>query len=45
VGIYGSFEVGSDQLTLAVEKDFACLDGNDASNEDTFVNPKSVPIC
>jgi hypothetical protein len=45
VGIYGSLAVGSDQLALAVEKDFACLDGNDASNEDTFANPKTVPIC
>jgi hypothetical protein len=45
VGVYGSFDVGCGQLALAVEKDFACLDGNDAGSEDTFANPKSVPIC
>jgi len=27
VGIYGVVDVGCGQLTLAVEKDFACLDG------------------
>jgi hypothetical protein len=45
VGIYGAIDVGSGQLALAVEKDFACLDGKDAGNEDTFTNPKSDPIC
>jgi hypothetical protein len=45
VGVYGSSDVERGKLDLAVEKDFACLDGNDAGNEDTFANPKRVPIC
>ncbi|MDR3734794.1 MAG: hypothetical protein P4L10_04565 [Acidobacteriaceae bacterium] len=38
-GIYG--EAGG-ALTVTVEKDFACLDRNDAENADTFPNPKST---
>ncbi|MGA2218836.1 MAG: hypothetical protein ABSG51_12160 [Terracidiphilus sp.] len=45
VGIYGSVDTGSAQLTLVVEKDFACLDRNDEDNADTFANPKSVGAC
>jgi len=44
VGIYGVIDVGSGQLDLAIEKDFACLDRNEG-NEDTFANPKSGQIC
>jgi len=44
VGIYGVLDVGNGQLTLAVEKDFACLDSNEG-NEDTFANPKSTQLC
>jgi len=45
VGIYGAVDVGSGQLTLAVEKDFACLDSSDTGNEDTFANPNSAKVC
>ncbi len=45
VGIYGSSDAGCDQLALAVEKDFACLDREAAGNEDTFANPNKVPAC
>jgi hypothetical protein len=45
VGIYGTIDVGSgDQLSVVVEKDFACLDRNEG-NEDTFANPKSAQLC
>jgi hypothetical protein len=42
VGIYASVSVGShESLEVIVEKDFACLDGSDEENEDTFANPLS----
>jgi hypothetical protein len=44
VGVYGVLDIGNGQLTLAVEKDFACLDRNEG-NEDTFANPKSTQLC
>ncbi len=40
VGLYGEARTGSGSLTIAVEKDFACLDRDDAENADTFPNPK-----
>jgi hypothetical protein len=45
VGVYGSFDVGPDQLQLLVEKDFACLDRRDADKEDAFPNPKGGVVC
>ena len=30
---------------LRVEKDFACLDGINADNEDTFPNPNIGMVC
>jgi hypothetical protein len=39
VGIYGESDVGGRALTLAVEKDFACLDDAEQGNQDTFPNP------
>src|ERR1700722_20230162 len=39
VGVSGTVRVGSDELELLVEKDFACLDGTDEDNKDTFANP------
>jgi hypothetical protein len=45
VGIYGSVAVGEHQLALIVEKDFACLDGSDSENLDTFPNPKAGSTC
>ncbi len=32
-------------LTVLVEKDFACLDGNDEQNADTFPNPLAGTKC
>jgi len=46
VGIYVEVALGGDQvLSLAIEKDFACLDSNDAENEDTFPNPNLAAVC
>jgi len=40
VGIYFSQSIGSQgTLDVLLEKDFACLDGNDDDNSDTFPNP------
>ena len=44
-GIYGESEIENGVLNLAVEKDFACLDGNEADNEDTFPNPNVGRAC
>ncbi len=40
VGLYGEAQTSSGSLIIAVEKDFACLDRDDAENADTFPNPK-----
>jgi hypothetical protein len=45
VGIYGAAGSGHGPLELAIEKDFACLDKNDAENNDTFPNPKEGLVC
>jgi hypothetical protein len=45
VGIYGSSETGAGPLELLVEKDFACLDGNDPHDEDAFPNPSAGSAC
>ena len=42
VGIYGAVPNGSGSLSLAIEKDFACLDANQGGNPDTFPNPKAA---
>ncbi len=42
VGIYGAVPNGSGSLSLAIEKDFACLDSNNAGNRDTYPNPKAA---
>jgi hypothetical protein len=40
VGVYADIALGDDQrLSVAIEKDFACLDQSDADNEDTFPHP------
>jgi hypothetical protein len=44
-GIYGESRTRNGVLTLAVEKDFACLEGSEADNEDTFPNPKVDVAC
>lgn len=45
VGIYASISIGSGQLEVAVEKDWACLDRSDADNADTFPNPHEGTTC
>jgi hypothetical protein len=45
VGIYGSSDTPAGPLELMVEKDFACLDGNDPQDEDAFPNPNAESVC
>jgi hypothetical protein len=45
VGIYGSVDAAGQKLELRVEKDFACLDGSDRDNLDTFPNPQKEGAC
>ena len=45
VGVYGGGGVGSAQLEIAVEKDWACLDKSQAENHDTFANPNQGANC
>lgn len=46
VGVYAEVALGDDQvLSVAIEKDFACLDLSDAENEDTFPNPNLAATC
>ena len=43
VGMYATVDVGPrGTLDLIVEKDFACLDGSDTDNLDTFPNPTGI---
>ncbi len=46
VGVYTDVALSGDQvLSVAIEKDFACLDRSDAENEDTFANPNLAAAC
>ncbi len=45
VGIYGDIDLEISKLSIIVEKDFACLDGSDRENIDTFPNPKKGTTC
>lgn len=46
IGIYATLDLGSaGPLEIAVEKDFACLDGRDEDNRDTFANPLEGKAC
>ena len=45
VGVYGSSETSNGRLQLLVEKDFACLDGDDPHDEDAFPNPNAGSVC
>jgi hypothetical protein len=46
VGIYAAVAIGAHgSLQITVEKDFACLDRNDADNEDTFPHPEIGAVC
>jgi hypothetical protein len=42
VGIYSAVPNGSGSLSLAIEKDFACVDSTHAGNRDTYPNPKAA---
>jgi hypothetical protein len=46
IGVYADLALGDDwALSVAIEKDFACLDRSDADNEDTFPNPSLAASC
>ncbi len=45
VGIYADAPTSQGPLSLAVEKDFACLDKSNAQNADTFPNPNQGAFC
>lgn len=46
VGIYARVDAGGEEpLEVIVEKDFACLDGSDSDNKDTFENPNLTVNC
>jgi hypothetical protein len=46
VGVYADVALGDEVgLSVAIEKDFACLDRSDAENEDTFPNPNLAAAC
>jgi hypothetical protein len=45
VGVYGSSETCNGPLQLLVEKDFACLDGDNPHDEDAFPNPNAGSVC
>ncbi len=46
VGVYARVETGEGEpLQLVVEKDFACLDRDEAGNRDTFEHPEAGAVC
>lgn len=45
VGLYGECANGDGALSLAIEKDYSCLDKTDAENVDTFPNPNLGSVC
>jgi hypothetical protein len=46
VGVYASIDIGNTEtLEISIEKDFACLDGSDEENLDTFANPQVARAC
>ena len=45
VGLYRDCRAGDEILALLVEKDFVCLHGKDADNEDRFPNPNQGAAC
>ena len=45
-GLYATVDLGNDRsLSVTIEKDFACLDRDDADNRDTFSNPLTGALC
>jgi hypothetical protein len=45
VGLYGEVPTSNGILSLAIEKDFACLDKSDGENADRFKNPGQATTC
>jgi hypothetical protein len=46
VGVYETLDIDSaGSLDVIIEKDFACADGSDAENSDTFPNPHAGVTC
>ena len=46
VGVYDTLDVGpAGSLDIIVEKDFACVEGTDEENSDTFPNPHAGASC
>ena len=45
VGVYGDADTGDGPLALLVEKDFACLDGDDPHDAEAFPNPNVSSVC
>lgn len=45
IGLYSETSTSHGPLQIAVEKDFACLDKDDAANADTFPNPNQGRVC
>ncbi len=46
VGIYAQVDIGANQtLEIAIEKDFACVHGNESENADSFPNPSLTTNC
>jgi hypothetical protein len=46
VGIAEDINLGENgSLALLIEKDFACLDGSEAENQDAFPNPNAGAVC
>lgn len=46
VGIYEQIALeAGETLSIAIEKDFACLDRSDADNQDTFAHPNAGAVC
>jgi hypothetical protein len=45
VGIYAEVPNGNGTLEISVEKDWACLDGSETENADTFPNPQQGATC
>jgi hypothetical protein len=46
IGVYATIDIGPPgSLEVIIEKDFACLDGSDEDNRDTFTNPQHGAAC
>lgn len=45
VGIYAEIDTPAGPLGVSIEKDFACLDGDEPVDPDAFPNPKAGTAC